>query len=185
MENSPSYTNRLNRLFWLMLVLNIIYFAWMKFQLAPLETNEILAFEISRTSERATAWVNNWKAQPPKYDRAVSSLRYDYVFILLYCTGLFIAVLQFGRLSGQDLLVRSSKLIVVLVVIAGLCDVLENVFLATVLKDSFDGHSVRMAYNFAAAKFSILIVSLLFCVVCGVFRLLRYFDKPVVMSSHK
>src|SRR5688572_18125977 len=160
MENNAIYKIRPKRLFWLMLVLNVIHITWMKFQLAPLGTNEILAFEISRTPERAIAWENNWKASPPKFERALSSLVYDYVFIVLYCIGLIVAVLQFGIWSGQDLLARSSRFIGGLLVLAAICDVLENLFLSRVLKDPTIEFTVRMAYNFAAAKFSILILTM-------------------------
>src|SRR6478735_8819186 len=117
MESTPIYTNRLKNLFWLLLLLNFVYIAWMKFQLAPLQTGEILAFEISRTTDRATNWINTWKADPPKFDRAVSSIYYDYVFIFLYTIGLIVAVLHFGRLSGQDLLTRCSRFIAILMVV--------------------------------------------------------------------
>ena len=177
------YHTRLQRLFWLMLVLNIIYITWMKFQLAPLQMNEILSFEISRTSERATTWVNNWKAQPPKYDRAVSSLSFDYVFIILYSIGLTVAVLQFGRWSGQDLLARSSRFIAGLLGVAAICDVCENLFLSRVLKDPTIQFTVRMAYNFAAAKFSILILAMLFLAVCAIFHFLQRFERKLVMGS--
>ena len=183
METSPIYTNRLQRLFWLMLVLNIIYIAWMRFQMAPLQTSEILSFEISRTSERATIWVNNWKAQPPKFEKAVASLAYDYLFIVLYSIGLIVAVLHFGRISGQDLLARSSRFISALLVVAGICDVVENLFLARVLVDPSVEFYVRMAYNFAAAKFSILILAMLFLAVCAIFHLLTRFERKLVLSN--
>jgi hypothetical protein len=183
MGNSTTYTGRLKQLFWLMLVLNLLYIAWMKFQLAPLQTNELLSFEISRTTDRATTMVNNWKAQPPKFEKALSSLGYDYVFIGLYCLGLIVAVLQLGRISGQDLLARSSRFIAGLVVIAGLCDFFENLFLARVLNDPSGEFSVRMAYNFAAAKFSILILTMLFMAVCGIFHLLKRFERKLVMGN--
>jgi len=183
MENNAMHNIRPTRLFWLMLVLNVLYITWMKFQLAPLQTNEILSFEISRTTERASTWVNNWKAQPPKFDRAVSSLSYDYVFIILYCVGLIVAVLQFGKWSGQDLLARSSRFIAGLLILAGICDVLENLFLSRVLQDPALEFPVRMAYNFAAAKFSILILAMLFLAVCAIFHFLKRFERKLVMGN--
>ena len=183
MESTPIYTQRLKNLFWLLLLLNFVYIAWMKFQLAPLQTGEILAFEISRTTERATNWINTWKADPPKFDRAVSSLYYDYVFIFLYTIGLIVAVLHFGRLSGQDLLTRCSRFIAVLMVVAGICDFLENLFLARVLNNPANEFAVRMAYNFAASKFSILILTMLFLAVCAIFFLLKRFERKLVMGQ--
>jgi hypothetical protein len=183
MEPTPIHTARLKQLFWLMLVLNIIYIAWMKWQLAPLQTSEILSFEISRTTDRASNWVNTWKGQPPKFERAITSLTYDYVFIFLYSIGLIVAVLQFGRFSGQDLLERSSRFIAALLVIAAICDVCENLFLGKVLADPSKEFAVRMAYNFAAAKFSILILTMLFLAVCMIFHFLKRFERKLVMGE--
>lgn len=183
MESTPIYTKRLKNLFWLLLLLNFVYIAWMKYQLAPLQSREILAFEISRTTDRATNWVNTWKSEPPKFERAVSSLKYDYVFIFLYSIGLIVAVLQFGRLSGQDLLTRCSRFIVALLVAAAICDFLENLFLGRVLNNPSNEFAVRMAYNFAAAKFSILILTMLFLAVCSIFYFLKRFERKLVMGQ--
>jgi len=183
MEGHRIHTIRLRNLFLIMLIVNVCYIAWMKFQLAPLSTGEVLSFEISRTVDRATSWVNSWKADPPKFEKAVSSLYYDYVFIILYATGLIVSVLHFGRLSGQDLLIRCSKFISTLLVIAAICDLMENLFLTTVLQDPQHAFAVRMAYNFAAAKFSILILTMLFLGICIIFYFLKRFEKKLVMGS--
>lgn len=183
MKSNLIHSNRLGTFFWVMLILNGLYIAWMKFQLAPLQTGEILSFEISRTVDRATYWVSSWKANPPKFEKALVSLRYDYVFIVLYATGLIVAVLHFGRLSGQDLLMRCSKFISTLLVVAAICDLFENLFLTRVLFDPANSFAVRMAYNFSAAKFSILILTMLFLAICGIFYFLKPFEKKLVMGK--
>ena len=173
MDRSLHHFGRLRILFWTLLLVNVAYIAWMKHQLAPLSTNEILSFEISRTTPVATRWVNSWKASPPKYEKAVDSMLYDYVFILLYVSGLISAVLFLARLSYQDLLIRSSRFIALLVALAGLCDIIENLFLTTMLREPAQELAVRMGYNFAAAKFSILILAVLFLFICSIFFIFR------------
>lgn len=177
MDHSFHRFGRLRTLFWMLLLVNVAYIAWMQNQLAPLSSREILQFEISRTTPVATNWVNSWKATPTKYEKAVDSLSYDYVFILLYVCGLVVAVLFLARLSHQDLLIRCSRFIALLLVTGGLCDIIENIFLATVLRDPGQEFAVRMAYNFAAAKFSILILALLFLLVCAIFFIFRRSER--------
>lgn len=174
--NIPN-SKRLKIYFWGLLVINIGYITWMKSFLAPLETNEILRFEIARTTSRATDMVAAWKSAPPKFDMVALSLPIDYLFIVLYSTGLIVAVLFIARLSAQDLLVRCSKFIAVLLVAAAVCDVVENIFLARMLSNPANEFAVRMAYNFAAAKFSVIILTLLFLSICLIFFLMRMFTS--------
>jgi len=84
-----------------------------------------------------------------------------------------VASLYFGRLSGHEILMRTGKFVAYLLIVAGICDVIENIAMLKSLQGAPTRWSVLLAYDMATTKFSIVILSALFIAVCLVFRLLR------------
>ena len=158
----------LQRWFWWLLVLNLLFMVGSKFYLSPLTSTEIVHFEIAKTTPVAERILQEWKSSG-KYEKAVQSVYIDYLFIVLYVAGLSVACAFVSRLTGHEILIRAGKGLTYLLAIAGVCDVIENVSMMRSLHDVLRPWNVMLSYDMAAAKFSVVIISLLFVLVCLLF----------------
>src|SRR6266852_134475 len=82
----PSWSarfSRLRQLFWLFFLITICYMIWVRNYLSPLTSDEIVQFEIAKTSEKAQAIITEWK-NTGKYEQGVKSTYFAYIFIVLY-----------------------------------------------------------------------------------------------------
>ena len=160
----------LQRWFWWLLLLNILFILFSKQYLKPLTSGEIVHFEVAKTMPVADNIIQDWKTTG-KYEKAVQSVYIDYLFILLYTTGLAVACAFFSRLTGHEILIRAGKGASYLLAAAGICDVIENVAMTKSLQGHITSWNVMLAYDMAAAKFSVVIICLLFLLVCILFYL--------------
>ena len=158
--------------FWLLLFLNILFIAGSKYYLAPLTGSEVVRFETAKQVWKAQSIIDDWNVSG-KLEKAKLSIWLDYLFIVLYVCGLMAAVMYISDVTHHPLLIRSGRFFRWLLPAAGICDILENIF----MQQSLHGHpttfTVMVAYDMAVAKFSILIVTFLFLVMCLLFWILR------------
>ncbi len=138
----------------------------------PLATDEIVRFELAKELSVAERVIQEWETHG-KLKHAIIGIYIDFLFILLYTSGLSVACVYFGRLSGHEILMRTGKFFTYLLIVAGICDVIENIAMLKSLQGTATRWSVLLAYDMATTKFSIVILSALFMAVCLVFRLLR------------
>jgi hypothetical protein len=162
----------LQRWFWVLLAINCIFIIASKWYMAPLSTDEIVRFELAKELSVAERTIQYWETYG-KLNHAIIGIYIDFLFIVLYTTGMLVASLYFGRLSGHEILMRTGKFVAYLLVVAGICDVIENIAMLKSLQGTPSRWSVLLAYDMATTKFSIVILSALFIAVCIVFRLLR------------
>jgi hypothetical protein len=177
---SPIQSSRqLQNLFWIFLFLNVAFIFWSKNFLHPLETRDIIRFEIAKKVPVAESILREWSsADDGRLNKAVQAIYLDYLFIILYTAGLSISSLYFSRLTGHPILKRAGKFVPFLIVGAGVCDVIENIAMLYSLTGHLNGWNVWLAYDMAVTKFSIIILSLIFLVVCLIFFLAtRIFTK--------
>jgi hypothetical protein len=167
-----SSSSRLQIWFWFLLLINTAFIFTIKSFLQPLQTGEIIRFETTKTVSNAIAIIDNWVAEG-KFDKAVLSIWLDYIFILLYVAGLMVSVVFISEATHHPLLVRSGRFFRWLIPAAGICDVLENIFMMQSLRGNVSTINVMLSYDMAVTKFSILIVSLLFIVLCLIFWFVR------------
>lgn len=158
----------LQRWFWWLLLLNILFVFFSKAYLKPLTSNEIVHFEIAKTTSVADNIAQDWKTAG-KYEKAVQSIYIDYLFIILYTTGLAVACTFFSRLTGHEILIRAGKGLCYLLAAAGICDVIENVAMTRSLQGQITSWNVMLSYDMAVTKFSVIIISMLFLLVCILF----------------
>lgn len=172
---SPTYSSRqLKTWFWILLFLNIVFIIWSRNYLSPLETREIVEFEIAKNVPNAERIVRDWSTPDnTKLNKAIEGIYIDYLFIILYTTGLAIACVYFSHLTGHEILKRTGRFFQFLIIGAGICDIIENVAMLNSLQGHLNGWNVVLAYDMAVTKFSIIILSLLFLVICLIFSLLR------------
>jgi hypothetical protein len=170
-------TKELQKWFWILLVLNLVFIIGSKYYLKPLEPREMIRFETAKKVDVAGQMISHWKGAG-KFHKAVQSIYIDYFFIVLYTFGLAIACIYLSRLTKHDILIRAAKLFSILLFIAGICDFIENISMIRSLYGKLSGINVMLTCDMAAAKFSIVIVSLLFIVVCMIFWAVGRFFGP-------
>src|SRR6201999_2833617 len=82
----PSWSgnfHRLRQLFWFFLLLTVAYMIWVRLYLSPLSSDELIQFEIAKTTGKAQAIIDNWKITG-KYEKGINSTYFAYIFMILY-----------------------------------------------------------------------------------------------------
>jgi hypothetical protein len=158
--------------FWFLLFLNIIFIAGSKYYLSPLTSSEIVQFETAKHAGKAQAIIDDWVTHD-KLEKVKQSIWLDYLFILLYTSGLMAAAMYLADVTHHPLLMRSGRFFRWLLPAAGICDILENIFMQQTLRTGPTTFTVMLTYDMAVAKFSILIVTFLFLIICLMFWILR------------
>jgi len=165
---SMASLHQLKRWFWILLLANAIYMVAIHFLLQPLTSSEIVHFETARKVSVAETIIQEWK-DSGKLNKAVISVYVDFLFILLYTSGLAVGSVFLARLTQHEILGRAGKLFAWLLVIAGLADIVENIALLRSLQNYVQHVNVVLAYDMAATKFSIIILTVLFMIICLIF----------------
>ena len=164
-------TQQLRRWFWILLVLNLLFIIGIGYYLRPLTSGQIVSFELARYPADAQQITTQW-ANAGLTGKAQQSIYFDFLFILLYTSGLAVACIFIARLTGHEILVRCGKFLTYLLVIAGICDVIENLSLLSTLRGTISDWHITLAYDMATTKFSLLMLALLFIAVCLVYWIL-------------
>lgn len=175
-------SHRLRLYFWVLLALNIGFIAWSKYYLSPFTSGDIVRFEVAKTTPVAERIIAEWTLAGT-LEKAKQSIWIDYIFIALYTALLMTAVPFFGRLSRHVLLLRTGRFISMLLPIAAICDVIENIAMAKTLSGSITAFYVTLAYDMAAAKFSIIILAFIFLFICLLFWIGNAFRKARLHSD--
>jgi hypothetical protein len=163
-------TTSLRRWFWWLLLMNILFIVCADMYLRPLTYGELLRFEVAKETSVAEGIVNIWK-QLGKFDKALQGIYINCLFIGLYTAGLTVACIFLARLTGHEILIRASKTAFWLLAGAAICDIVANIAMVRSLHQAITHWSVTLAYDMAAAKFSVIILCLLFILVCLIFWL--------------
>ena len=167
-------SRQLQNLFWILLLLNVVFIVWSKNYLQPLQTKDIVRFEVAKKVDVAEGILREWEsAGDGKLEKALQSISLDYLFIILYVAGLSIGSIYLSRLTRHPILKRAGRFVPVLLLGAGVCDVIENIAMTYSLSGHLNGWNVWLAYDMAVTKFSIVILALIFLGVCLIFFLTR------------
>lgn len=167
----PSWSarfGRLRQLFWLFSLLTIGYMIWVRNYLAPLSSDEIVQFEIAKTVDRAQAMVDTWKITG-KYEQVVQSTYFAYVFMVLYTLAIAFGCRFISVCTGNEIMIKGGRGFAWLIVLATICDLVENIAVSHTLHGPVSQWNVSLAYNLARIKFSIVIVCLLFMLACSLY----------------
>lgn len=160
----------LQRWFWWLLLINVLFVVCAWAYLRPLTYNELVRFEVAKQSRIAEAIVSEWKLTG-KYERALQGIYVNCLFIVLYTTGLAVACSFLSRLTGHEILIRAGKGAFWILIGAAVCDFVGNIAMMKNLQGEITAWRVMLAYDMAAAKFSVVILCLLFVLVCLIFWL--------------
>ena len=167
----PSWSGRIHRLrplFWLFFLLTIAYMIWVRNYLAPLSSDEIVQFETAKTVGKAQSIIEDWKLTG-KYEQGVKSTYFAYVFMVLYTLAIAIGCRFISLCTGNEIMIKGGRGFAWLIVLATICDLVENIALSRSLNGHISQWNVLTAYNLARIKFSIVIVCLLFILACALY----------------
>lgn len=161
-------TASLQRWFWWLLLMNILFVVGAEFYLRPLTYGEMVRFAVAKETHIVETIVNEWN-QMGKYEKALQGIYINCMFIGLYTAGLAVACAFLSRLTGHEILIRAGKGAFWLLTAAAICDIIGNVAMMRSLHEAITRWNVTVSYDMAAAKFSVIILCLLFILVCLIF----------------
>ena len=139
----------------------------MKSFLYPLDSGDIIQFEMAKSPQPALDIMQEWKGNG-KFDMAIKSIYADYFFILLYTITLSAGSLWLSRICGNDLFRQTGKFFALLVFLAGIFDVVENLAMTRTLSGDVTINLVSLTYKMAISKFSIVLMTIFFMGICFV-----------------
>jgi hypothetical protein len=132
--------------------------------------NNIVQFELAGTTSVASAIITDWK--PEGVAMARTSTYLDFIYIILYSAAISLGCRVAGRYSKKEVMAKLGIGFAILTLIAGGCDVIENIAMLKSLQ-AVTQTTVSVAYYFAIAKFTILITALLFVMTAFAIGALR------------
>ncbi|HYE54123.1 MAG TPA: hypothetical protein VD996_04740, partial [Chitinophagaceae bacterium] len=134
---------------------------------------------VAKTAASAEQIKAEW-VQNGKLEKAIDSIQIDYLFIILYSALLISGVLFLAKLSRHIILFRMGRFVSYLLPIAAVCDIIENIAMTKSLTGTVTGLKAMLAYDMAVAKFSIIILALIFMFIC----LLSWLGSKVTPRYH-
>lgn len=155
--------------FLLTLAATIIWF----FVMRPFTPTNIVAFELAGSIETAQAIISNWSLE--QIAKVKTSIYLDFGFILAYCSAFMFACRAAANYSGVQFFTQTGRQLAWIVWLAGLFDAIENIAMLRTLS-VITQLSVSIAFYFAAFKFAILLVALIFVLIAlatGIFTKVR------------
>ncbi len=166
-----------NKILYVLLIVSLVLFIILTifFQVYPVNTNMspygILDFELAFSSESIKIIFTEWNTNPVIFHEQLVGVYVDFVYIISYVLMFdLIMLLLIRKFDGR--FQNFSLLMMLLPVIAGICDVIENIGLLNMLNTrdlyiSGSGSDIIpfMTSTFATTKFMLLILSLIFIMI--------------------
>jgi hypothetical protein len=159
----------LNPLFSKFLVASVLLtIAWvwfMRYEVKPFSSEEIVRFEFAGTPENVSNILNEW-SQKDWIPLAKHSIYLDFIFIFLYTASLALGCLTIPALTGKINLMNWGMRLYRFSLYAGLADFLENLCLLEILYGEERTFFSGAAWLLALIKFVIIGFVLLFLFRC-------------------
>lgn len=153
----------------LALAATVIWF----FIMRPFTPPNIVAFELAGSVEAASKIISDWGID--QVNRVKTAIYLDFGFIIVYCSAFIYGSRAAAAFSGIEFFKQVAHRSTGIIFVAGMCDAIENIGLLSTLNE-LNERSVSIAFYTATAKFSILLIALVFALICitaGFFRKLK------------
>jgi len=161
----PDRTGKFKWWFLIFLPLTIGFMFWMKHFLSPLQSGDIVSFEMAKSTDVADGIIQKWQ-ENGKFAPAVTSVYLDYIFIFLYTVTIASGCRFLSSICGNDILEKTGRLFAVLIFIAGIFDIVENMAMMKIFTNGVTQEEVSLAYKMAISKFSIVLMTIFFIGIC-------------------
>lgn len=143
----------------------------------------IIQFELARTSEESAKLLGKWHER----ERAVAgfNLGFDFVFILAYGTFLTLACCRAANFWGSKTFAAAwvGRIIIVTVIAAPICDVVEDIALLKQLISVPQPPWPQIAFWCATVKFSAIGVGAIYLAMTVCARLRTFFMRHTLQRS--
>jgi hypothetical protein len=161
----PARSGSIKWIFFCSLLLTVAFSLWMRNFLSPLQSGDIVEFEMAKTPERAAAILEEWQVNG-KLPMAMRSIYADYFFIILYTITLSSGSLFFSRICRNTLFRQTGKFFSILAVAAGVFDLVENLLMTRSIAGEISVYVVDVTYKMAISKFSVILTTIFFIAIC-------------------
>lgn len=163
--NRYSVNPRFLKLFALSFVLMAAWIVFMRSELLPFDSAEIVRFEFAGTQDVVDTILLEWD-QKNWIGLAKHSVYLDFIFLFLYGATLALGTLTFPSFTNKPRLLVWGMRFYRFSLYAAFADFLENLCLLEILYGSEHVFFPAAAWLFAAIKFSLILGVLLFLVLC-------------------
>lgn len=153
------------RLFLMSTFCTVVWMIVMSVAIKPLNSKQIVAFELAKTTEIAAMIIDGWE-QADVISNARRSIYLDFVFLFLYSATICLGCIVLSVFTENITLISLGKFLSAIVPFAGMFDVIENLAMLKTLSGEVTVLPIVIAYWFAIGKFTILIMSLIFVLFC-------------------
>jgi len=141
---------------------------------APLKNEVTLAgvfsFELAKDIEKSTLILNSWNTEA--MISAKKSMYFDFLFLCVYSTFMGLLIFKLNRkFKSKKHIV--PEIMIGAVFIAAFFDVIENIALLQLIYGNYKQIWSSMAYYFAALKFILLAIAIVYILVGSSILLLR------------
>ena len=165
-----------NQVFLAATLVTLLWMLMMSSLVKPLTSKQIVSFELTRTPEVASALMKEWDAQQLT-SQARLSIYLDFGFLVLYSLSISLGCMVVSKFAANGFLIRIGEFLSKLILVAGLCDAVENFAMLISLADEPSVASTSIAFWFASAKFLMVVLSLVFVLACLLIGATRKFLK--------
>lgn len=155
----------------------------MRSMTTPLETTQVLEFEFIGTAQKAIAFLSALEASG-QLELLTRSIFLDCVFLFLYgATFYFLGAWICSRLPERHVF-NNFRMISISIITAVICDLLENLSMLGMIYYPPQDAYAYLAFFFAAVKFTLLGLVLIFFILSGLV-LLKTSKEPVSKPASK
>jgi len=146
----------------------VLFFVDIKLQSGDINFG-IVSFELAGNINSSSEIVNNW-AVNNNLSLAAFSIGFDYLFIIFYASFIFIWTSILSDRFYNKAAKYFANFIMIITVIAGIFDMIENYSLMQVLSGSQDNFWPLIAYYFSSFKFIFILIAILYNLIISIIK---------------
>ena len=152
----------------------LVFIVVMKTAIIPVTSGEVVSFELAKEPEKASSIMTAWSIDPAgKLNKVQLAIRLDFIFILFYSAFFFLGTRFMGNLAGNPVLEKAGRGFSWLILVAGICDVTENILMIRTLSAEPHPWIVRFTYDMAVVKFSIIMIAAFFMIISFIIWMMK------------
>ena len=167
-----TYSTRLKRIFAISVFLTLAWMIVMGLSVKPLNSKQIVSFELAKTPEAASKIIKEWE-ENDLIIKVKKSIYLDFGFLFLYSLSIALGCLVISAFTRNHFLIQTGSVVSLIVPFAGLFDVIENLAMLKTLSGEVTMLPVAITFWFASIKFFIVVVSLVFVISCLIFGVVK------------
>lgn len=157
--------NKLKQSFYFLLFLNVILVVGITWWASPIELRDVLQLETTSSHFEAQQILAFWESQGllPKLELFIIL---SVLYIPFYMLLLIAAMIKFTIPTKNEIFIKAGRFFSMLLMVAVFCELIEFYSLFHLIQNGINDWNLKLSYDMASTKYSILIVVLLLIVIC-------------------